>query len=426
MGIPYRHTDFKHFVWFFALVLGACVFSAHVKASDSLYTVENVTVDVTADNSVAARDQAFAKAQVDAFNILAQRMVEQGSSKKLSTPDVNTISAMIQDFEVTNEQVSAVRYIGTYTFRFRPSDVAGYFSVSGVEYTTTRNQPILVLPYFQENGRISIWSDTNIWMGAWGRANVKQGRVPLEVPLGDLMDVADLDDSRALGYDVGRLSGMLARYGTGEAVVVIAVPDSALAALTEDSAPASGALRISLYKTDNGTPQQVQDIAISADGQKTRAQVYDEAVAKVYELLQGDWKAKVQDVPSADSLLYQVSASFGSIREWVQIRKALSELPGLSGLSVLSLKPREARVGFSFRGDENYLRQTLGQGGLDLGEPVGGVYTLGYNPVSAEPEPIVQHQTDTNAPQVVPQAGEPQSEQQPPEQQPPERRVHTF
>ena len=110
------------------------MFSASVQAA-GLFTVENITVDVTADNAIAAREQAFNEAQVKAFTKLTKRLVEEGETDKMDTPGADTISTMIEDFEVTNERLSKVRYVGTYTFSFNENAVRRLFTTSGQSYT---------------------------------------------------------------------------------------------------------------------------------------------------------------------------------------------------------------------------------------------------------------------------------------------------
>lgn len=90
--------------------------------ADSLYEVTGVAVDVADESSVKARTKAFAEAQQKAFAVLAGRF---GQADRTATPEM--VSALVQDFEITNEQLSHKRYKGIFTIRFRESAVNGYF-----------------------------------------------------------------------------------------------------------------------------------------------------------------------------------------------------------------------------------------------------------------------------------------------------------
>lgn len=115
---------------FFGLVLAACLaFTAPALAQ---YTVEGVEVDVTAANAVKAREEALKQAQVKAFEQLARTTLGEDGMASYTMPDADTVMALVQDFEVTNEQLSARRYKGTFTVRFRPALAQQYLAVRPV------------------------------------------------------------------------------------------------------------------------------------------------------------------------------------------------------------------------------------------------------------------------------------------------------
>ncbi|MDE1153934.1 MAG: DUF2066 domain-containing protein [Micavibrio sp.] len=86
---------------------------------DDPLVVGDVVVDKTAENSVVARDQAIADARKAAFQKLAERNLTPDALKTFKMPSDNDIGMMVQDFEIKNEQMSATRYVGNFTVRFR-------------------------------------------------------------------------------------------------------------------------------------------------------------------------------------------------------------------------------------------------------------------------------------------------------------------
>lgn len=400
MGISYKAFYFKRTVFCLLISFILILSVAKATASPDLLTIENVTVDITAENSVAARDQAFAKAQMDAYTMLAERLKQQGYIHSYKKPDSVSVSAMIQDYEVTQEKISGVRYVGTYIFRFRKVAVERFFGIGNLstellsQTPTTEGQPqeattlasdqqtetILVLPFYKAQGRLTIWSENNIWMQAWVRKDTQQGDTNIEIPIGDLMDVADLGETQALNYETNRLSRMLSRYNAREAAVVIAAPDQFLSAVSSDGLKAVGSIRISLYRTDRRGPELVKELDIRPGVTETRSQLYDRAVGIVFQALQKeDWKAKTIS-ETADALAYKLHVTITSINQWVRIQQSLRNIQGLSNFSVLSLKPREAFIQFRFRGDATALAQSLAQANMTLSAPTnpqrGSVYEL--------------------------------------------------
>ncbi len=405
MGIPHHAVNCKLIIFSLAILLSAISLARPAFAYDTLFTVEDVTVDVTADNAVVAQEKAFDEAQLKAFRILSDRMVAEADAKSLPTPDSLTISTMVKDYEVTNEQISNVRYVGTYTFRFREEAVSKFFSVTGVSFTETSSNPLLVLPVFQRNGKNSIWSEDNLWMMAWARTKLPHGIVPIEVPIGDLADITDIDDSNALTYERHKLERMLARYGASDAAIMIAVPDMTLGDLTQDSEHAIGRLRLSVYRTDRVQAEHVQDIHIEADGQETVGQLYDRAVMVGYKALQKDWKNKTV-ANAAQEQRYYVRIPISSPRQWVSAQSTLRAAPGVNDIAVMSMRKKEVQLSFIYRGEESRLRDVLARQGMHLGavQPYGDkyIYDLIYdgkrntNSFYTPPESNDQSDSDTH------------------------------
>ncbi len=397
------HTLYKPFalprtVFWAAIPLIFAVFSllapACVLAQDTGFTVTDVQVDVTAATAVEAREKAFAQAQQDAFRKLAQTFVSEDGMAAFTVPDVAVIDGMVQDFEVTNERISPVRYIGTYTFRFRESAVRNYFGRQGVSYSEVKSRPVLVLPFYQWGSRTILWEDNNPWLAAWKRSEGADGLVPVMVPVGDLQDIQDLNGGTALTYDPGTLGAMLSRYGAGEAVILIAVPQENPGAISGPPAR----LDVNLYRTDNAAPQFVTTVSVPGYQGETAAMFYDRAVQAIRRAIQEDWKSKTALAPSAaapSSLTARVSLT--SLQDWIGVQNALRRTPGLNGYRLISLKPREAMIELVFDGDENRLRLKLAQQSIILTMSASGaamagtgapVYDLYFTPAPA-PTPVV-------------------------------------
>jgi len=105
---------------FFAVMLlsAMAMLVATPQARAGTYTVTGIPVDVTAENAAAARDQAIVEGQRAALKLLVENMMGSEKASQIALPDDAGISEMVQDFEVESERLSAVRYVGTLTFRF--------------------------------------------------------------------------------------------------------------------------------------------------------------------------------------------------------------------------------------------------------------------------------------------------------------------
>ena len=341
-------------------------FATNANAQDPIFTVENVKVDVTAENAIAAREKAFEEAQVKAFQELTTRMLPETDIATTQPPETRIISTMIKDFELTNEQLSSVRYVGTYTFRFKERDVRRYFAQKGATITEATSKTLLILPFIDRDSRTSIWSPGNPWMQAWNRVPNLSGVVPLEVPLGDINDVRDISDSGAYTYDPNRLNAMLQRYKAAEAVVTVAVPDDEFQKIIDPMATAKGSLVVEIYRTDRGSPELVDQLNIVADGALTRQQVYDRGVTMVRSALQKNWKSQIATPAAQKSNSIRVAVPIQNLTDWLNVQAELKRISGLSDISLKSLSPRQANIEIFYKGDRERLDIALAQEGMEI------------------------------------------------------------
>lgn len=348
------------------IMLGlGCAATGAQAAPSPAFTVTGVKVDVTADSAAAAREQAFAQAQQQAFRELADRLLPENEAASFKIPDDATISTLINDFEITEERLSAVQYVGTYTFRFNEKAVQNFFGVSGVSYADVSSQPVLILPYYQWGSRTVLWGPENPWLAAWARAEERPGLLPVVVPIGDVQDVADMGDSNALTYDPASLARITDRYGASETLVLIATPAWG-ADQPETQVPAE--MRLMLYRTANGTPEMVQDFTVASQPADQPEALFDRAVEESQKMLQQDWKNKTLISNNPDSTI-RARVRFTSMREWVETQQKLRRISGITDIKLLSLKPDQADIELLYRGNEERLQLALQQHSITLARP---------------------------------------------------------
>lgn len=378
MGIQYHAFNCKLNIFFTLVLIFGLAICTPAHADGTLFTIKDVKVDVTADNAVMAQDKAFAQAQAQAFDLLKKRMVEENEIAQIKTPQSDTLANFVRDYEVTNEKISSVRYIGTYTFRFDPKSVRDYMTGAGVRFTEVQSQSVLLIPAMTYGNDTFLWSARNIWMDAWSRSPDTQGLVPIQIPIGDLMDISDIDDKNILRYQANKLKQMMARYNAKETAIMIAVPDSTLASITGDGARASGRLTIKLYRNDRGYAEHTQDIIFDAQNNESRSDLYARAVAKIYKHLQHGWKNKVA-TKSSDTQNFTMRIPYRKIQEWSKIKKSLYNVSGIQNVDITSVKQKEVFVTLTFRGSVEHLREAMAQRNLSLGTG----YDNGANPLNA-------------------------------------------
>lgn len=367
---------------FSALLLGFAGIAA--AQTDQLYTVEGVQVDVTDKNAVKAREKAMEEAQVKAYQMLAERILSPAELTTFKMPDANTVSLLVQDIEVTNEQLSRVRYKGTFTVRFRPnamkSNIAAQTKPQVPVQPGTSQKPVLVLPFFHGMGQQMLWHGSNPWMNAWRAIPTDRSMMqPTVLPVGDAADIAKIGDYDFGRYDPMRVQEMASRYGANDVVILLASPDS------------YQRLVVTIYKHGFQGAQQVQKVTFDRLPQELDSALYARAAAKVREMLIQNRNASAQPpqrnayptapapqqpplaapMPYTRQALGPVSeyfamARFANVQEWVRLKTALERTPGVQSMLVRALRSREATIDLRFAGNVNQLQSSLQSAGIAM------------------------------------------------------------
>ena len=351
---------------FIALITPAMPLWAQNKAGpdaqDAVYTIKNVAVDVTADSASQARKQAFDNAQRKAFKKLLSRIVGDDALNNITLPGTQKIGALVKNYGIDDEQVSKVRYKAAYSFTFQKEAVRDFLSDRGIAYSETRGAPLLILPFFQQGTRLNLWRGYNPWLSVWSDSAVLEGLLPLEVPLGDLQDVRNINGDNALTYAPEDLQKMLKRYGAKEAVLLIAAFNEGPPPRSMD-APAYTPLTIYIYRTDNKAPQFVRSLYLRPDTGASLRDLLRRGVKEVAGFLRKDWKQQTAVQPGQRETIEAV-VRFGGLEEWLGMKTRLRELGGVDSLEIRTLSADRARLALAYRGTMRQFSRTLRREGL--------------------------------------------------------------
>lgn len=392
----FRHNRYRHSFFACTAFCALLLLSSFARAQDTaytgdLYTVEGVEVDATAANAVEAREKAFEEAQVKAFAVLASRMLSEDEMNGFAPPPVEEISAMVQDYEVTQEQLSTIRYKGTYTIRFRPEAARTAIASGGIRgnnlYGGTpgfqdTEGALLVLPFFQDGRNTALWGRNNPFMVAWVQSKAGLGDVPTVVPMGDLLDVSQIRDNEAFGYDPALLQKMLERYRARDAVILIAQPEAQQRSRTGGYGAGAQNVNIGIYRAGIEGPELIKALSVRGRSGEREDSLYARAVDTVREALGENRR------PSAGAYVdplqkgqMKARALFSSAKEWVQMKAVIEAVPGVKAVRVVSLKSQEARLDIAYSGTEDRMRLAFQQAGIVMGGPQAGSNPWDTDPV---------------------------------------------
>ncbi|HPF77670.1 MAG TPA: DUF2066 domain-containing protein [Alphaproteobacteria bacterium] len=348
------------------------------------YTVEDIEVDVTADNAVQAREKAFEEAQIKGYRMLAERFLSAEDMANFEDPDINTVSALVKDYEVTNEKLSATRYKGIYKIRYSKKAFGNNAPDMGMTHgaMVPAGGDILVLPFYQLGQRTFLWQ-INPFLEAWTRAKNDNHAGKAVVPVGDIDDISQIRDDQALTYDPSKLNAMRLRYHARDVALMIARPQSTPGSSTN--------VEVSFYKVKPYGPEMIRQMTVQGYPGELEQQLYNRVVAQAAMVIESGARGQqpqagqavpnnnqVQQAPLSgpvSSITAQVN--FNTVREWVDAKRSIERAYGVQSVEVKSLSARHAMVGVNFQGSVDALRQSLQQVGIgskelpvQLGSPV--------------------------------------------------------
>ena len=370
-----------------ALAAPGPVLAQAIRGDSTAFTVRDVPVDRTAVSAAAARESALADGQRAAFRRLLERLVPQGEYGQLPSLSDARISDLVQNYEVQSERTSAVRYIATLTYRFKPDDVRSLLRGANLRFAETYAKPFLVLPVLREQDVALLWDSPNPWRDAWGRLPSIDGLAPLILPKGDLNDISDINGAQAHSGDDQRLTAIARRYG----VAGVYVADAALDAPTGSLA----ALQVSLAGYGGASGEQTLVDSYTARPGEDMDAFLTRAAQSVVTDIEERWKGG-QLLQFDHEATLTVLVNYDDISQWVGIRRRLADLALIRRTDLVSFTKRQAIVDIDYIGDDGQLRLALAQRDLALtpvaAAPSGGTADPAAAPAGAPAAPAPQWQ----------------------------------
>jgi hypothetical protein len=347
--------------------------------AETFMTVGDVAVDVTAKSAAAARDQAIAQAQAKAFDRLVGRLVPNSADQARIRPSQQDIEAMVQDFEIENERVSPVRYIGVYSVRFRAGMVEKYLADAGVT-GVGQLQQVLILPVYRGANGAVLWGQGNPWRIAWERGGFGDGPVSLILPNGDAFDLGTLTAGTAESGGVAALGAMIQRYHVAGIVVATAEPRDAargaasgltITATTYDASGLKGAQTLTVTPGQGEQPDGVLLRGVSAtaaaleDGWKSGSTGLSGYVAQQSAAADDGERPSS---PSSAGTLYPLTVNLSGLEGWVAMRDRLTAIIGVEHVSLDALTRDGAALTVDFDGDTLAFQAALAGTGYVLAQ----------------------------------------------------------
>jgi hypothetical protein len=364
------------------LLIAACLAAvagvARAQSDGDVFRVSGIEVDVTASDAVAARGQAHAEGKRDGLARLLRRLVPVAEYGRLPAVGTGAVEPYVQNFEITNEELSSTRYLAKLTVRYDPEAVRGLLQAQSLSYAETPSVPIVVLPLWQDGSGVRLWPEDNPWWQAWADSLDSERLLRLVLPLGDLEDMVALTAAQAAAGETVPISNLAARYGSEGALLVTATLRSAA------EAP-QAVVELTARRFGRIEQQQPAEIVRGQPGQPLDALLAG-AVVGLQDSLDERWKsANLLRFDQAGIMVVDIPIT--QLTDWVVINQGLESLPEVSQVEIAVFARDNVRAQIRYIGDQFRLEQAFSRLGLALSREGESwlLRPMGANPSPGEP-----------------------------------------
>jgi hypothetical protein len=284
--------------------------------SGGVYTVAKVSVDATAEDAVAAKRKAHARAKRRALRTVFKRLTPYSAYDQLPSMEGNLVDDMLASYSLRSEQNSATRYLATLDFEFNAPAVRDFLAGHDIVWSDERAAPVTLLPVFIRDSAV-VPGKRNPWYRAWTELDLQHAVTPVNLVASreslDAETVADVLAGESAPFDE-----LKREHETGLLVLAVA-----------ETGDGEQQIALRLYGLDAVGPLAVT--------QSVRAGEPVEAARRAARvslgILERRWKL-TQNIPGSggqdmEKHAVALTVEFGSLGQWRDIRDRLSGIPGV-------------------------------------------------------------------------------------------------
>lgn len=315
-----------------------------------IFTVSGVRVDISAADSVQARNQALAAAQKAGFERLARRITSAEDQARLTipVPETQSLDLLVRGIDVEEERRSGARYLGRFAVRFDPNGVRTALQAAGFRVLETRGPAMLVVP---QSGTPVAAGAPDPWRQAWEQGGFGNDLTPIAVASAGA--AADLASLRSQAAAAGAQTILIANARqTGAALVADLVEVDATGAQTS-----RGQASAAVQGGDAGL----------ADAYRRLADAANQRVQTAYKTgltLQASQRSRIT-----------VSALYANMDEWTRVKQGLEAAAqsAISDIRIEAIGREGALVTFAHAGTADDLASALQRYNLALSQTAQGL-----------------------------------------------------
>lgn len=324
--------------------------ASQAMAASAVYTVE-LYVDVTSANASQAREKALTEANRKALETVAAKITTAEGLTKIMSLEDSQLANFIKEVSVTSEKSSDIRYIANLQIVINDALLKAYMAEQEIPYMMETSRNVLVIPLFREfkTDRPMLWESGNLWRQAWEASSSGNSPIRIFSIPANGANYAAIDAEKAAVLD-GMALNTVARNNQAPDIYVLDATYDGIDGLL---------IQISSYV---GGTNAVETMKVPG---MRGPDLFADAVRAVRAKIAGDIKGRdIQESRTQSDMV--VMYNYNNIREWINLEKAIKELPYVKRLNLEAIGGGKVQFKVIYIGARTRLIGALNNMGFSL------------------------------------------------------------
>ena len=320
-------------------------------AKADVFTIRGITVDATGQDVIDAKQIAIRQGQYAALDRLWERLVQEEDRASVPLVPPHEIDRFVQNFSVSNEKTSDVRYIADMAVQFAAQPVRNHLRFANIPFVDKPAPTAVVLPIYNDGAGELLWQAGNPWLAAWVSSFTQDSLSPVISPLGDLQDMSLIDAQRAASGDPLAINSFAERHGTENTLV-------ARADLLDEQT-------VEYRFREYGTPERAGQFVLTRIEGESDEDLLLRGVAETQARLEQAWR-RANTVRFDQQAQLVALIPLRDLKDWITIQEDLGAIPAIASTRIVSLTREAAIVDLSYYGPSDQLEGFFRQRRLNI------------------------------------------------------------
>ena len=193
----------------------------HVHGNDALYSIQDNQVFLQNDNNILdLREKAKNIAFENAFRLLIKKIIDSEDIKKVNQIDNPKIEELINDYKITDEQISEISYSANISVNFNQKSILQFFRKNKIRVQTLVSDEYLVFPILDKVNTLYLWEMNNIWYDNLKSDYDKVGLLKLYFPEKNHLNKLRISARQIIKRDISAIKDFLKTHKKKKGIII--------------------------------------------------------------------------------------------------------------------------------------------------------------------------------------------------------------